>query len=495
MLAKIDIGTIQKSIRDSIPITFRLTWFTHDQHAVLDRIIEVFLAELGQERVLEPLAYCTKELITNAQKANIKRLYFFERGLTITDDQDYERGMKVFHHALMKNAHHYIRKLKEKNLDIVVTFQVSGGTLLIKVRNNVEMMPKEESRIYERIVRARSFNSFYEALSNAIDTTEGAGLGILILIQSLKRIGLEEDSFSIESNEGRTVASLTIPMSQVQFEKINLLAQVVARDIDSLPHFSENVVKLLSMTNDPMIQISEIAKKLSTDPALTADLLRLVNSAYYHIPHRITNILQAITLIGMKGLRNLLYSYGTQKILGEKYKENRLLWNHLHQTALYTFYLARGIKLPREQHDDAYVAGLLHDIGLIIISNLHPDLQEKIRIFCHEKNVPRRVMENFSYGLNHADVGSLIARKWNFPEQLVEAIKYHHEPLNASLPHKDIVFCVYLANAICNIERGNLVFEQIEPIVLREFAIINEAQFHKVHRSLRYSYEKQLSKL
>jgi HD-like signal output (HDOD) protein len=103
-------------------------------------------------------------------------------------------------------------------------------------------------------------------------------------------------------------------------------------------------------------------------------------------------------------------------------------------------------------------------------------------------------MENFSYGLNHADVGGLIAQKWNFPDQLVEGIKYHHEPLMASGPHRNIVFCVYLANAICDIERGNISYEQIEPIVLRDFAINDEGQFRKVHRSLRYSYEKQQSK-
>ena len=60
MLAKIDLGTIQKSIRDSTPITFRLITFTHDHHAMMDRVIEVFLTELGQERFLEPLAYCVR---------------------------------------------------------------------------------------------------------------------------------------------------------------------------------------------------------------------------------------------------------------------------------------------------------------------------------------------------------------------------------------------------------------------------------------------------
>ena len=73
MLTKIDLGTIQNSIRDSTPITFRITSFTHDQHATMDRVIEVFLTELGQERFLEPLAYCVKELIGNVEKSILIR--------------------------------------------------------------------------------------------------------------------------------------------------------------------------------------------------------------------------------------------------------------------------------------------------------------------------------------------------------------------------------------------------------------------------------------
>lgn len=457
----------------------------------MDRLIEVLLTGLGQERFLEPLAYCVKELIGNAQKANIKRLYFEEKGLTITDEEDYKSGMEQFRRNLVNNAAQYEQKLKAKKLEIVVTFKVSGSTLFIKVQNNAQILPHEQERIYERIVRSRAFSSFFEALNSAIDTTEGAGLGVLILLQTLKRFGLEENAFSIESENGRTVAHLTIPMAKLHFEKINLLAQVVARDIDALPNFPENVVSLLSLTKDPEAQIREIAKKISVDPALTADLLRLVNSAYFHLPRKISNIPRAITLVGMKGVRNLLYTNNTRKILDTRYKESRSLWNHLHQTALYSFYLARAIRLSREQHDDAYVAGLLHDIGLIIVANPHPDLSEKIRTFCTEKNVPRRVIENFSYGLNHADVGGLMAQKWNFPDQLVEGIKFHHEPLRASMAHKNIVFCVYLANALCNIERGNLNYEHVEPAVLRDFAINDDARFRKVHRSLRFSYEKQ----
>ena len=102
-----------------------------------------------------------------------------------------------------------------------------------------------------------------------------------------------------------------------------------------------------------------------------------------------------------------------------------------------------------------------------------------------------KVLEDFSYGLNHADTGGLIAAKWNFPDQLVEGIKYHHEPLNAPLRHKDVVFCVYLANMMSNLEKDLVGFEQIEKPVLMDFGIENEAHFDKIHAQFQRVYEQQ----
>ena len=495
MFGNIDLGTIQQSVSKSIPVTFRLKSFARNQHGVLDRILEVFLSELGLEGIRESLSYCTKELIVNAQKANAKRIYFQNKGLSITDPDDYKKGMKQFLQFLTKTAGKEDQQQGGGDFDVALTIHSSGDMFNIRVRNKGEMTEQESSRIYDRIIKARGFSSFYEALNSVRDVTEGAGLGIVILIQFLKRIGLGEEAFSIESEEGSTTAFLQIPVSKVQLDKIHALAEVVARDIDSLPHFPENVMVLLAMTRDPESQITMIAKKISADPTLTADLLRLVNSAYFMLPRRVIDILEAVKLIGIKGLQNLLFSYGTQKILGQTYRNMQELWAHSYQTALYAFLLARSIKRSYSKLDDVYVAGILHDLGLIVVSYLHPALQEKIRDFCREKHIPLKVLEDFSYGLNHADTGALIASKWNFPDQLVEGIKYHHEPLNAGVPYKDVVFCVYLANIMSNMERGLVSFEQIETPVLHDFGIKDEAQFQKIHAQFKLVYEQQLTRL
>ena len=491
MASTIDITEIQKAALHSIPLTFKLTSLPHEAHALLDRILEAYLVELGQERILEPLSYCLKELIINAQKANTKRLYFEEKGLDIDDEADYEPGCATSAPSPPSASNTGWSTLKQRGQFIGVTFHTAGKRLAISVRNGAELTAREQARIYDRIARARAYHSFVEALAQPIDTTEGAGLGILILLQFLKRIGLGEEAFAVEARNGETIAGLSIPMNQVQLEKIGVLTEAIVRDVDALPHFPETILELIHLTEDPRATVAQIARSISTDPTFTADLLKLVNSAYYMLPRRVNNILQGVRIVGLKGLRNLLYTYGAQKILGEKYAEMKTLWEHSYRTAFYSFMLAKSFKPKADILDDVYVAGILHDLGQIIVTYLHPQAMEQIARFCKDKDIPPRILERFSFGLNHADIGALIARKWNFPEQLVHGIKHHHEPLVTPLQYKDVVFCVYLANAFCGLERDLITFEQIERPVLLDFGIRDEEQCRSILVKLQKSFERR----
>jgi putative nucleotidyltransferase with HDIG domain len=330
-----------------------------------------------------------------------------------------------------------------------------------------------------------------EVLGAPIDAQEGAGLGILILLQFLKRLGLGEEAFSIEGRNGETVASLLIPMSRVHLEKINVLTQAIVRDVDSLPHFPEIVLELIRLTEDPRATVARISARIAMDPVLTADLLKLVNSAFYVLPRRVNNILQGVKIVGMKGLRNLLYSYGARKILGEQYTEMKPLWDHSYRVAYYAFLLARSFKPRGEILDDVYVSGILHDLGQIIVTWLHPEAMEQMTRFCKEKDISPRILERFSFGLNHAEIGALMAKKWNFPDQLIYGIKHHHDPLSAPVAYKEVVFCVYLANAFCDLERSYVTYEQMEGPVLSEFGIASWEKCARILERLQKSFEQR----
>ncbi len=488
MSPRINVADIQKAAQNSIPLVFRLTSLPPSLFPLIDRILEMYLSELGQEKLLEPLSFCLKELISNAQKANVKRIYFQERGLEISQPADYERGMRDFLTDLSANLDHFLNQLRMRRLSIDVALHATAEVLTVSVRNDVELAPAERRRIEEKITRSRGFHSFFEALETSVDSTEGAGLGIMILIQFLKRIGLGEKALSIRTGKGGTVSSLMIPISDVHLEQIRLLTEVLVRDIEMLPHFPENITELIQLTDDRDAEISEVAARIARDPTLTAELLRHVNSAYYGLPSRTNSILQAVKFVGMRSLHHLLFSFGFQRILGD-HQGMKQLWEHSFRVASYAHLLARRFKAGRDILDDVYVAGILHDLGFIVVRTLHPSTQEKMRRFSVEKHISPQLLEKFSFGMNHADIGALIAQKWNFPDVLVEGIRYHHDPLLASVKCKDVVFCVYLANAVCDLERGMISREQLEMPVLGEFGIRTEAQMTELADSLRREFE------
>jgi HD-like signal output (HDOD) protein len=115
-------------------------------------------------------------------------------------------------------------------------------------------------------------------------------------------------------------------------------------------------------------------------------------------------------------------------------------------------------------------------MGKIIFSTVHPELLSKIQSFCSERGLPSSTFEDLSAGLNHAEIGALIAEKWNFPEGLVNSIRHHHDPSLAPLEYRDLVDTVYLANMFCEFEQGNVNFEQFDAAVLENFSIKTKKQ-------------------
>ena len=481
---------IRVAIQKSVPVTVTTYKLNHETELYLEEILGVFLRELGQESLVDRLAYCLKELAVNAKKANTKRVYFEEKGLSLESKEDYSEGMKTFKNDTMDRIEHYLEIQKQKGLYIKISFHTFSSNFRISIRNNVQITRKEQMRIYDRIARSRAFDSMEEAFSEVLDDSEGAGLGIVILILMLKKMGLDEDAYEIDGTGGETTATLTIPIAQVKLDELEMLTSQIVGEIEALPQFPENITVIQQLINDPEADFNEIARRISTDPSLTADLLRVVNSAKFMLPNRVDNIADAVKMVGLRGLKNLLYSYGSEKILNLPQKKE--LWDHAHRTAFYSFSLARNIKLSKDFIDDAYVGGILHDMGKIVFSSIHPELLEKIQSFASEKELSRGLFENLAGGFNHAQIGAKIAEKWNFSESLVQAIRFHHEPHSSSPEYRKVVYCVYLANALCDLEKDIIGYDQMDKDVLSFFRISSEAQLDRMKDILNQAFKSEL---
>ncbi|MBB6482587.1 HDOD domain-containing protein [Spirochaeta isovalerica] len=493
MALNIDREKIIRAVRQSIPLAITTYKLPHETEMDLENVLGMFLKEMDQDMLKDRLAYRLRELAVNAKKANTKRVYFEDKGLDLANKEQYEEGMRNFKEETFNNLDYYLNLQKEKGLYIKIIFHSRGKKFKISIKNNVEINRKEQMRIYDRIARSRAFDSMEEAFAEVLDDSEGAGLGIVILILMLRKMGLDEESFEIEGENGVTTASITIPMGEVHLEKLELLTRQIVDEIEALPQFPDNIVHLQKLINDPDSEIAEIARRIATDPSLTADLLKTVNSAQFMLPNKVDNIADAVKMVGLRGLKNLLYSYGTEKILN--FPEKKELWEHAHRTAYYSYNLARNRRLKKEMVDDAYIGGILHDMGKIVFSNVHPMLIERIQEFSTEKEIPGELFERLSAGYNHAEVGAKIAEKWNFPDSLVAAIGYHHNPEASPADYKPLVYTIYLANAICNLEKKEISFDQLDEKVLAFFRISNESQIKHIMTRLSKDFENERSKI
>ena len=490
----VDETKVKKAVQSGIPLTITTFTLPHEIEIYIEQVISLFLKYVDQEKLKDYVVYCVQELTVNAKKANTKRVYFVERGLDLSNPTDYKEGMSNFKENTLSNIAHYLQLQKEKGLYIRLIIQIKNNIIYIEVRNNVAVTKTELIRIHDKLARSRQYSSLEDALSQVLDDSEGAGLGLVILVLMLKKMGLDEDCFDILGTEKETIARLIIPLEQTRVENLSNLSTTIVDNISSLPQFPENILMVQKMISDPKSEMSDIARQISMDPALTADLLKIVNSAQYMLSKKVDSISEAVKMVGIRGIKNLLYSYGTQKLLGDDTTDKKTLWEHSYKAAFYAFNLVKNFRKDRNLLDDVYVGGILHDMGKIIFSNVHPELLSKIHEFCSERGMPSSTFEDLSAGMNHAEIGALIAEKWNFPEGLVNSIRYHHDPLAAPDEYRDLVNTVYLANMFCEFEIGNVSFEQLDPAVLENFGITSKKQVENLLQKFIGGFERENQK-
>jgi len=489
----VDENKIKKAIKSALPLTITTYTLPKEIEVYLEQVIGVFLKHSNQLKLKDYIVYCVQELVVNAKKANTKRVYFQERGLDINNPDDYKEGMIKFKEDTLSNISHYLQLQKKKGLYIKIILQIKRNTINIEIRNNVQATKTEQIRIQDKLARSRQYKNLEDALNQVLDDAEGAGLGLVILVLMLKKIGLADEAFSIKTKQKETVASISIPLDAAMVENLSELSRAIIEDINSLPQFPENVLMIQKLIADPSSDMASIARQISMDPALTGDLLKIVNSAQYMLSKKVENISDAVKMVGIKGIKNLLYSYGTQKVLGDDTIDKKTLWEHSYKTAFYAYNLVKNFKNEPGLLDDVYVGGILHDMGKIIFSNVHPDLLNKIKSFSAERNLPASTFEDLSAGMNHAELGALIAEKWNFPPRLVSAIRYHHEPDAVPDDLKNMVDAVYLANMFCEYENNNVSFDQFDSGALENYGLTSKKKFNTILGRFQSGFQKEMS--
>ena len=193
--------------------------------------------------------------------------------------------------------------------------------------------------------------------------------------------------------------------------------------INTLPTVPSVLKRLSAVIEKPRITIVEISAFISNDPALTTKVLKMVNSAIYGFPGRIASVSHATMLLGLNVIKGLLLGVSVFELMQ---KTMSGLYEHSLACAIASRVIAqkKGMKEPEE----VSVAGLLHDIGKVILTLEFAKEYEAAMSEAQEKRIPIFEAEKNQFNATHADVGSWLAEKWRFPRNLIEVIEFHHRP-------------------------------------------------------------------
>lgn len=226
--------------------------------------------------------------------------------------------------------------------------------------------------------------------------------------------------------------------------------ETVIEAVNDIPALPQVAVRVMELTGHPDSTAQDISNELMNDQAITARVLRWANSAFYGFPRRIGTVTDAIVLLGFRTIRSIVLAAAVNDVLDREIEgyalEQGELWRHSQCSAMAARLLGRKAKYAHL--DLAYTAALLHDIGKVILNRFMKEAYHDVVGLVNSENISFMDAENRVLGFNHALIGSRIAAKWNLPQELVEAIAFHHSPEAATVnPH--LAALTHLADAVC----------------------------------------------
>lgn len=259
------------------------------------------------------------------------------------------------------------------------------------------------------------------------------------------------------------------------------------RKITYIPTLPEVLAQILSLLNDPTSSAGDLEKIITHDQALSAKVLAVANTAYYGFRHEIITVRRAVVAMGYEEIRNVCLGASLMGYLHPSTFQDKqaaeLLWLHSLCVAEAARLLAHDAKTCRP--DAAFTAGLLHDLGKVVLSAFFPKEQDAVYELMEKEGLSYRAAEK-AQEVDHCMVGRVLAKIWDLPSQLEEALGFHHEP-QADKPHFAITASVHLADCMARQiglgHSGNPDKPEIDPDVLDALGI-SDGQYLRTREQL-----------
>lgn len=228
-------------------------------------------------------------------------------------------------------------------------------------------------------------------------------------------------------------------------------------DLGELPSAPVVYMKLVERLDEPDTSVEEIAEIVERDIAISAKLLRVVNSALFRTSQEIATVKMAASYLGLNVIKNLVLSTEISNQFDKMEKISGFSIEQLQIHSRLTAEIAKSMNLSREVRDAAIVASLLHDIGKLVLASKVPVRLSWLLSTAAEQERPLYEIEEELWGITHAEIGAYLLSLWGLPTSITEAIAYHHTPDRVPHCHFDALAAVYTANLLAHEQDGTNV--------------------------------------
>ncbi|HMI83394.1 MAG TPA: response regulator [Polyangiaceae bacterium] len=328
---------------------------------------------------------------------------------------------KVWDMAFVESGAKALEKLAEASFDVIVSDmrmpRMDGATLL-----------KEVQRRYPNVVRI--VLSGHAELDTALRS-------VSVAHQFLAK---PCDASSLENLVDRA-CSLQALLGD---DKI----RTAIGTIGQLPSAPEIYIALTKALEDPDTSMKDLAHLIERDMAISAKVLQLVNSAFFGLPQRVASVQQALSYLGANMIRRVLLSVETFSMFEKEKVAGPFSLEALQAHSNVVAAVASKLMDDAVRSGDAFMAGMLHDVGKLILAVYVPDHFKRAMALGMERNVPLHVAEQELFGVTHAEIGGYLLGIWGLPYAIVEAVAHHHSPGRVEHATFDVLDAVYVAEAL-----------------------------------------------
>jgi HD-like signal output (HDOD) protein len=227
--------------------------------------------------------------------------------------------------------------------------------------------------------------------------------------------------------------------------------------LDSLPSLPAVYLEIIDELKSPQSSLARIGKIISKDIGMTAKILQLVNSAFFGLPQHISTPAQAATLLGVDTIKALALSV---KIFDDHISpateqlDVQRLWNHCSRVSVLAKKIAAIENLDKDNADDAFMAGILHDVGMLVFASNLPEQYSEVLQLTSQENYRLIDAERQVFKRTHADIGGYLMGLWGFSSSIIEAILYHHQPSASPVIVLGPLTMVHIANSLDSIQQS-----------------------------------------